>query len=390
MVTALAGRLRRVTNGRPWIPEIDGLRFIAIVSVVLFHIAGELSKRSGRVVNVEPRYWWLDLIIGNGDRGVRLFFVISGLVLALPFARQWLAEGRPVSVRAYYMRRVTRLEPPYIAATLLFVLLFSVYTHAFTWDYAKHVIASLLYLHGPVYGYGTPVNVVGWSLEVEVQFYLLAPLFMQIFRVGSRLYRRTLLLLCAIVTAPWQDLILHTGWANVSVLRYSGYFFVGLLLADIFVTELPRWSEGVWWDLLAMGALAVIYTLGHDWAPAHLLLPFVCGALCLAAMRGPIVRRLLSTPWIAITGGMCYSIYLLHFQMIAVFFKWTRRLIQPGFDFVGNYVVQCAVLIPLIMTVSIAFYMLIERPCMDPQWPAKLKRRLLGRPEPAAMLTPRS
>lgn len=73
MVTALTNRLRRVTNGRAWIPEIDGLRFLAIAGVVLFHIGGELSARSGHIIPLEHRYWLVGLALGNADRGVRLF-----------------------------------------------------------------------------------------------------------------------------------------------------------------------------------------------------------------------------------------------------------------------------------------------------------------------------
>jgi peptidoglycan/LPS O-acetylase OafA/YrhL len=105
----LLNRLRRVTRDGRWIPEVDGLRFIAIFSVILFHMLNEMI---GRIGPVEPGYRWLEQPLSNGFRGVTLFFVISGMILALPFARQYL-ESRPVSLRKYYLRRVTRLEPPY-------------------------------------------------------------------------------------------------------------------------------------------------------------------------------------------------------------------------------------------------------------------------------------
>ena len=58
-----------------------------------------------------------------GFRGVELFFVISGFILGLPFAAHYLKGAAPVSLRKYYLRRLTRLEPPYIVALLVLFIL---------------------------------------------------------------------------------------------------------------------------------------------------------------------------------------------------------------------------------------------------------------------------
>ena len=138
----LLDRIRRITRDGRWIPEIDGLRFVAIMSVLLFHLYGELQDRSGRVIPVEPRYEGLFRPVLNGNCGVSLFFIISGFVLALPFARHFLAGAGAVSLRKYFMRRVTRLEPPYLLSVLLFLGLFIVYTHHVTADLLRHAAAS--------------------------------------------------------------------------------------------------------------------------------------------------------------------------------------------------------------------------------------------------------
>src|SRR5690349_19587132 len=53
-------------------------------------------------------------IFSTGHLGVQLFFAISGFILSLPFARCWLGGEKAVSLGGYYLRRVTRIEPPYI------------------------------------------------------------------------------------------------------------------------------------------------------------------------------------------------------------------------------------------------------------------------------------
>lgn len=69
-------------------------------------------------------------------------FVLSGLALALPFARQYLADGTRVVLSSYYMRRLTRLEPPYIVSVLLFVVVYMVYAHGISAEYVRHSLAT--------------------------------------------------------------------------------------------------------------------------------------------------------------------------------------------------------------------------------------------------------
>ena len=101
--------------------------------------------------------------------------------------------------------------------------------------------------------------------------------------------------------------------------------------------------------------------------------------LIVSVMRSYALRWMFKQPWIAVTGGMCYSIYLMHFPLIAVFFKVTRRLISTRLDFLGNFLVQCVVTLLPVLLLCVVFYLLVERPCMDPDWPLKLWERVTGR-----------
>jgi peptidoglycan/LPS O-acetylase OafA/YrhL len=379
MLTELTGRLRRVTNGRPWVPEIDGLRFLAIAGVVLFHILGEVGSRSGRIIPIEDRYQLLTSLIGNGDRGVRLFFVISGLVLALPFARQYLAGGKPVLLKNYFMRRVTRLEPPYIVSVLLFLVMLVLYTHNQQPHLVQHALATMFYVHSLTFGGFNPINMVSWSLEVEVQFYIVAPLFMLLFRIRDKRIRRLVMLALIVLAIPIQIFATHSSRGVSSILRYVGYFLSGLLAADFFVLDLPMWVESSAWDVVALLCMGFAICAPHDWEPANSMLPLVFGALCLAAMRGLIFRRIVSIPVLAVIGGMCYSMYLMHMTAIAIVFKVSRYLISTRQDFLEIYLIQLLIFIPCILFAGTVFYMLFERPCMDPQWPLKLKQWITNR-----------
>ena len=69
----------------------------------------------------DPSHSVIARVLEHGNYGVQLFFVISGFVLALPFASHYLCQTRAVSLRAYFLRRLTRLEPPYVLSMLLFL-----------------------------------------------------------------------------------------------------------------------------------------------------------------------------------------------------------------------------------------------------------------------------
>src|SRR5262245_29989771 len=193
---------RIVTRGRRFIAEVDGLRFVAIGSVVLYHLAGYTRDRHMTGASILPREAWLPRVLSFGHYGVQLFFVLSGFLLAIPFAKWRLRLGGKPSLKAYYLRRLTRLEPPYILSMLLLYAggLVALGAAAATalWP---NLLASLVYQHNLIYGDGSRIIPPAWSLEVEVQFYLLAPFLAVVFSIRQAVARR-LVLLAAMIGVP--------------------------------------------------------------------------------------------------------------------------------------------------------------------------------------------
>jgi peptidoglycan/LPS O-acetylase OafA/YrhL len=368
----LLKRLRRITRDGQWIPEIDGLRFVAIISVVLFHLAVELSARSGRIIPIEARYWWLERLLLAGDRGVGVFFVISGMILAMPFARCYLLGSKPVSIRKYFVRRVTRLEPPYIASMFLAVVMVAIYQHGLSRGYWVHVLMSALYQHNLVYGEMSTVNPVSWSLEVEIQFYIIAPIIMLLFRIRQKGSRRTVLLALVLALGAAQLPFQKSLRFDMSIAFYFQYFLAGLVVADIFVIDLKNMHSHWLWDVAGVSALCAIFLSPKAAYWPHVVMPLETIILCIAAMRSFAIRRCLANQVVAVVGGMCYSIYLMHFLFIAVIFKISRYAILTGVDFPVNYLLQIVVTGIPALILSAAFFVLIERPCMEPNWPSKL------------------
>src|SRR2546421_9864026 len=104
-------RFKRITYSTNYLPEIDGLRFLALfLVVVIMHITNYINVIYFNGQMIQSSYW-LDFVI-EGNNGLNLFFVISGFILSLPFARWYLHQGKRVELKNYYLRRLTRLEPP--------------------------------------------------------------------------------------------------------------------------------------------------------------------------------------------------------------------------------------------------------------------------------------
>jgi peptidoglycan/LPS O-acetylase OafA/YrhL len=368
---------RIITQGRRYIAEVDGLRFVAISGVVACHLSGYtiLHHMTGAV----SRPWevWMAKILDLGYYGVQLFFVLSGFLLALPFAKWRLGLGGKPSRRTYYLRRLTRLEPPYMLAMLILFaggfLAFGVHGGVSHWP---NLVASLIYQHNLIFGERSLITGVAWSLEIEVQFYLLAPLLAAAFSIRHMLWRRGILI--AVMTmVPMLRNLLPSYWETryCSLPWFVEFFAAGFLLADFYLTdwdERPRHSYT--WDAasaLAWPALAMLVL--EQW-PSAVIAPMILLAY-VSAFRGKVGSWFFSRPLVTTIGGMCYSLYLLHFSIISVTGRIARRF-EWGGTFTSRLILEALVGIPAVLAVSGIYFVLIERPCMVPDWPSKLRDRM--------------
>jgi peptidoglycan/LPS O-acetylase OafA/YrhL len=384
---ALLARLsRRTTTGR-YLPEIDGLRFVCIALVVLLHVQqmSQIWSGHGRLVapfgylHAKPvRGGLLARTIANGTLGVIVFFAISGFVLALPFLEARLA-GRRVDLGRYYLRRVTRIEPPYVVAMIAAFALAPIAAAGYG-RLVPHLLTGLVYLHGPVYGDVNPLGVHTWSLEVEMQFYVLVPLIAAIVFAPSDRSSRVVraVIVCLFSSAAFTALFEITGYAAPNVFGEMAFFVVGIVLADHYVRVWhgrPSASRG--WDAVSLVAWPALVLF---WSDLRVGAPFLVLLVVTAAFRGPVTRRILRNRWISTIGGMCYSIYLTHLPLLVLLAPLGRRLVVGGYG--PTMLVETLVLVPIVLVVGTAFFVLIERPCMDPAWPgrgAALVRRAAAR-----------
>jgi peptidoglycan/LPS O-acetylase OafA/YrhL len=235
--------------------------------------------------------------------------------------------------------------------------------------------ASATYTYCLVFGEYPKLNVPAWSLEVEVQFYLLAPLIAWLlFKTRTELRPYMILVVgiaWSVFASPWAIDLAHLRF---SIASQMPYFLVGVLVHEIGTRNAgsaQKWGRTA--DLVGLiflGALLTVLT-GRLFAVPVALKAAAVGLTLWGMLNGVLWRRVLSVPWISVAGGMCYSIYLVHLPLMEVGANVTAR-IAAGLPYPLYFLIQCVLLFALVGVVAGGFYVLIERPCMNKSWPRDL------------------
>jgi len=238
----------------------------------------------------------------------------------------------------------------------------------------KHFLASIFYAHGLVYGQYPVVNPVAWSLEVEIQFYILAPVLTCVFAIRSKFWRRSLLLIFIAVSGLFAGHVISPLLRpSLTLLNFLQFFLAGFVLVDLYLTEDIPTLTPLLWDAIGLTALAWIML---SQSPNYLIiLPFVTLTLFLGGFKGKFVRGFFSSALISAIGGMCYSLYLTHSAILSLMTPYVQRIARlPLF----NTLQLILIIIPCVIAVLISgsiFYLLIERPCMAADWPNRLAQK---------------
>jgi peptidoglycan/LPS O-acetylase OafA/YrhL len=367
---------QRITSSGRMIPEIDGLRFLAIFSIFIFHLAGDLLRHSMPGYSDTLRSNALFRVTQILSVGVPLFFVISGFVLSLPFALAQHQIGKPVSIRKYFWRRITRLEPPYVLCLLLFFLMKVAAARGMAGQLWPHLLASVAYLHNAAFARPSDINIVAWSLEIEVQFYILAPLMASVFLIGNTRLRRSVLAALVFAATAVSALVFRDPRLQLSLLGYGQYFLVGFLFTEAYLSCRGERRRQWVWDLVSVvGWSLLLLLLVSNSNPGRWIMPWLILILYLAAFHGVAMNHFVSNPWIVTIGGMCYTIYLLHNYIIAGIGILTERL-HPGGGFAVRLSVHFLLISPIVLMISALYFRFVERPCMRPDWPIRARTRM--------------
>lgn len=304
--------------------EIDGLRAIAVIPVVLFHF--EIAGVSGGFV------------------GVDVFFVISGYLIGGILWEELRETGR-IRLGRFFLRRVRRLAPAYFAMAIAsFIAAWFILLPFEFREFGKELIAATVYLSNVLFwrdaGY---FDVLGdervllhtWSLAVEEQFYLFLPLFLLLL---ARIKAALPWVLTAIGILSFAACVMVTN-TSATTAFYLFPFRAWELLAGVLLAIYGResgfaWRLGGWasWVGLALILSAVVMLEpGNDFPGALALFP-VAGTILMIAngKQENLVNGLLTTPVFLFFGAISYSLYLWHWPIVTLATYYTETALGLG------------------------------------------------------------
>ena len=289
-------------------PDIDGLRAVSILAVVLYHAF--------------PR------IVGSGYIGVDIFFVISGYLIGGLISAE-LAAGT-FSFARFYTRRVRRLFPALIlvVAFVLFVGWHMMFAEEFRLLGRHAFAASLFVANFPPMGeigyfdregHSKPLLHL-WSLGIEEQFYLVWPILAVLTRCSRRTFLFVTLAIGVVslalnVTSSAPGLAFYQPWTRFWELA------VGVLVAHLPLRLSLRWREACCCAglalILAVATAAQLKGFPGWWTT----LPVAGAALVIASGPDTVLgRRVLASPPMVFVGKISYPLYLWHWPLLA--FTW--------------------------------------------------------------------
>ena len=337
-------------------PEIDGLRTISVIAVILYHaqitIFGQQPFKGGFV-------------------GVDIFFVISGYLITSIILKELITTDS-FSFKNFYERRTRRILPALLVvmvASLPFAWMYLIPTSFL--DFSKSILYSLgftsnFYFHYSGQQYGAVSGLLKpflhtWSLSIEEQFYILFPLTLIISFKYFKNYIIHLIIfgfLVSLILAVW------TVNNNTSISFYFLHtrmweLLAGSILAYLEINQGHRNKSKILTLLLPkIGFLLIILTiiffkLYFPHPSLYTLLPIIGACLIIwFSSKDELITRLLSTKLFVGIGLISYSLYLWHYPIFA--FARNKNLTHTLFEKFG--------LISLCVVLSIITFYFIERP----------------------------
>ena len=382
------GHIRSPEDGtadRRWhLPQLDALRGIAILNVVMVH---SIYWSPEHVLRTR---WFVAFVAFSGQRGVQLFFLVSAFTLFLSDANR---KGQRHPTLNFFIRRFFRITPMFYLAILLHWLL-----HLYSFGTSRQVWVSVLYLAGFVPPTINRIAIGSWSVSTEAAFYMTLPLLYRWIKTASKAIVCTVVAAVAIwVANPY--LVQWTGypdyWYLMSLSGNCPVFLMGIAAYFIWrATIAPTQQQQTPDKRMLSAALLVLFCIFYLFSIPWSIVNTVQQSAFLAIFFFALIMH----PWPILVnrftiglGKISYSVYLLHIyigkyvergiEAMARHYQWANiPTVQLTAAFLGK----------LGFTLPIAFltWKWIEMPAIG--FGRRLIQRLEGKRDGGATLVPPS
>lgn len=279
-------------NGSRDIRALDGLRAIAALSIVVFHFY--LNQRYEFTA-------WGQAVVNESyflATGVHLFFVLSGFLLFLPYARAILHTKPLPSAKRFYTRRALRILPAYFVCLAVLILVEPRTPGINGSLFVEDILTHIFFIHDDFPLFAQDIEGPFWTLAVEMQFYLVLPLLA--------------LILARLVGASRSLGRLALGIGGIILFALALRTIDSVVMANI-----PTFST----TLGAIGQIFVLITMG---SLGKFLEVFAIGMLCAVLYVATVEDRLFSITqqqrlaWLMLAEAIVLIAVLIPIQTFAV------------------------------------------------------------------------
>ena len=362
------------------IPALDGVRAVAVLTVMLFHAwyKGPAAGETQQQITSSPLW--------SGHTAVQFFFALSGFLLFIPYARWLLGLRAAPSTLGFYRRRVLRVGPAFWYSLCILVC-----AGPLTLPRLGHAVAHVFFVFNFIPGSSWQFDEVYWTMAVEVQFYLLLPLIAWAIVATARRVGVPAALVAlgaaGLVVSAASAWIAHRRsplgvvWYGLagqySVTLWISAFTAGMIASVVYVvlTRPPGAAARLRVSRRAGRAAVVAFLFcvvlvavpplrrlplltGND----GLAIGWAAGVMILGIVVGPPwLRRWLEWRPMRFIGAISYSLYIWH---LVVFAHVAPHLVglPSAFD---RVIVGFAAEVVLCVPIAFVSYHLTERPFLD-------------------------
>lgn len=348
-----------ISTARSRIPELDGVRGVAILMVLLWHyVQNQLVAEAGSVLAS------VKLSLGFAWSGVDLFFVLSGFLITGILLEQ---KGKSNYFKVFYIRRVCRIFPLYYLYLFIFILMLYVGAGESgflnnlvrldgvpVWSYATYTQNILMGLKNSA---GPDWLGVTWSLAIEEQFYLVLPFI--IYFISEK--RLPVIFIWIVLTAiyfrfsmPGLSAYINTPWRADSLM-------IGALLA--YYIRMPGFIAYIEARRRYLLVLLVLLTAGLFFANnagklslggavTHISLAVLFGLLILYVIiyREGYIAGFMRSRMLMWLGGISYGVYLFHTNVS----KIAHGLIRHAHPQISTWSEALVTMLALVVTLFLA------------------------------------
>jgi peptidoglycan/LPS O-acetylase OafA/YrhL len=331
---------------------LDALRGLAALWVVVIHVA----------MMPQPRLElpsWFDIYVTKGVMGVELFFVVSAFSLCLSMPRH-SGEERPLL--GFALRRFFRIAPLFYLMIIV-TAFFNPANFAYNWT---SIAANMLFIFNfvPGHGYQTSVVLAGWTIGVEMVFYLIFPF------VYARTRNVWLAVACLFISLAVAKVFFMTvglfvkdpgTYHSLSIFFRAPIFMFGLI-AFYATPLLNNRADKKYIGAALLAAVPVLfYSVSAGSMP--IIEPYYWEGLmfaCLVVGLGLCPIKPLVNPVFAWLGEISYSVYLVHSPIIVLLFPVFKEIQASGMGLIGGYMLSLGITLLCVISVAALTFRFFE------------------------------